>query len=373
MVVAFGFSGNFLTLYLFFELSTLLSMPLVMHSMKKDAVAAAFKYLVYSVAGCALSLIGFFFIYHYGTTIEFTPGGVLDMERLAGSEDTMLLVSMLLIIGFGAKAGMFPLHAWLPVAHPAAPAPASAILSGLITKVGIFAVIRFVHYMVGADFIIGTWVQTAWIVLALFTGIMGSLLAFSEPVLKRRLAYSTISQIGYMMLGLAILTVTALIGTLLQVVFHSIAKNAVFLVAGVIILKTHKTEIADLRGIGKQMPVSIWCFALASLSLVGIPPLAGFIGKWFLAAGSLDADIGFFTLFSPALLLFSALLAAGYLLPIVINGFFTGAGDDKKYEKCEASFSMLMPIVLLGAAAIIFGIFTGGLISFFERLANALL
>ena len=398
MVMGFGLSGNLITLYLFFEMATLLSMPMVMHSMKKEAVAAAFKYLVYSVAGAALSLIGFFFVYHYGTTLEFTPGGVLDMQRLVGNEEPMLLVTLLVIIGFGAKAGMFPLHAWLPIAHPAAPAPASALLSGLITKVGIFAVIRFVYYLVGPAFIIGTWVQTTWIGLALFTGIMGSLMALREPVLKRRLAYSTISQIGYIMFGLAILTAIGLVGAFLQIVFHSVAKNAVFLVAGVIILKTHKTEVADLRAIGKEMPIAIWCFALASLSLVGIPPLAGFIGKWFLAAGSLDADIGFFTLFGPALLLFSALLAAGYLLPIVINGFFPGAGHRPEqahansahadsehadsshgdengggYTKYEGEFSLTMPLVVLAAAALIFGIFSGGLITLFEQIASTLL
>ena len=377
MLQGFGLSGNLLTLYLFFEVATLFSMPLVLHSMKKDAIAAALRYLYFSVAGAALSLIAFFFIFSYGITLEFTPGGVLNTESLAGNEGQILFVTLLAIIGFGAKAGMFPLHSWLPVAHPIAPAPASAILSGLITKIGIFAVIRFVYYIAGPDFIRGTWVQAAWIFLALFSGIMGSLLAFGEHALKRRLAYSTISQIGYIMFGLAILTATGFVGAMLQVVFHSVAKSGLFLVAGAIIMKTHHHEAADLRGIGKQMPVSMWCFALATLSIVGIPPLAGFTGKWFLAAGSLAADTGFFTWLGPVLLLFSALLAAGYLLPIVINGFFTGAGNnaDKniKYEKCEPAFSMVLPVLLLAAAAVIFGVFPGGLISFFEQIASMVL
>ena len=373
MLMAFGLSGNLLTLYLFFELATLLSMPLVLHSMKKEAVSGALQYLYFSIAGAALSLVGFFFIFSYGITLEFTPGGVLDMQRLDGNEGLMLFVTLLAIIGFGAKAGMFPLHAWLPIAHPIAPAPASAILSGLITKVGIFAVIRFVHYIVGADFIRGTWVQYAWISIALFTGIMGSLLAFGEHALKRRLAYSTISQIGYIMFGLAILTVTGFVGAMLQVVFHSVAKNGLFLVAGAIIIKTHHPEVADLRGIGKQMPVSMWCFALAALSLVGIPPLAGFTGKWLLASGSLASDIGFFSWLGPLLILFSAMLAAGYLLPIVINGFLPGAEYDNRYEKCEAGFSMILPMVLFTAAAAILGILSGGLISLFEQIAGVVL
>jgi multicomponent Na+:H+ antiporter subunit D len=293
------------------------------------------------------------------------------MEKIAaaGSEGQMLLVTMLAIIGFGAKAGMFPLHAWLPIAHPVAPAPASAILSGLITKVGIFAVARFVYYLVGPDFIRGTWVQTAWISLALFTGIMGSLFAFTEPALKRRLAYSTISQIGYIMFGLAILTAGGFIGALLQMVFHSTAKNAVFLIAGAIIYKTHKTNVADLRGVGKQMPASIWGFALASLSLVGIPPMAGFTGKWYLAVSSLEAvDIGFFSWLGPVILLFSALLAAAYLMPIVINGFFPG-GDDNGSAKNEVKLSMVLPILLFAAAALILGMFPGRLIYILEQIA----
>lgn len=377
VLIGFGFSGNLITLYLFFEMTTLLSIPLVLHSMEKEAVAAAFKYLYYSIAGASLAVIGFFFVFTYGTTIEFTPGGVLDTERLAGREGQMLVVTLLGIIGFGAKAGMFPLHSWLPVAHPVAPAPASAILSGVITKVGIFAIIRFVFHLVGADFIRGTWVQYTWISLALFTGIMGSIMAFREPALKRRLAFSTISQIGYILFGFAVLTSWGLVGGLLQMVFHSIGKNALFLAAGVIIMQTHKTQIADLSGIGKQMPIAIWCFALAALSLVGIPPTGGFTGKWFLATGSLEAEyIGFLSWFGPALLLFSALLAAGYLMPVVISGFFPGItkrGHEIDFLKLKVKPSMLIPILILAAGCVIFGAFPGELIYILERIAAGLL
>ncbi|MCL1993961.1 MAG: proton-conducting membrane transporter [Spirochaetes bacterium] len=406
-LMGFGFSGNFMTLYLFFELTTLLSIPLVLHSLTKDAVAAAFKYLYFSIAGASLTLVGFFFIYVYGINMDFTPGGVLDMERLAGNEGQMLVVTMLVIVGFGAKAGMFPMHSWLPIAHPVAPAPASAILSGVITKVGVFAIIRFVFHLVGPDFIRGTWVQTAWISLALFTGIMGSLMAFYEPLLKRRLAYSTISQIGYILFGFAILTTGGLVGALMQMVFHSLAKNALFLAAGAIILQTHKTQVADMIGIGKKMPVTIWCFALASFSLVGIPPTGGFTGKWFTATGSLVADTGFFAWLAPAVLLFSALLAAGYLLPIVISGFFPGSkaaaghgdhgdhgaggghgdgggehggshghgghGGGSHGGSLEAAPSILVPVLILAGATVILGMFSGGLIPLLERIAGGLL
>lgn len=376
VLMGFGFSGNLITLYLFFEMTTLLSIPLVLHSMDKEAVAAGFKYLYYSIAGASLAVIGFFFIFTYGTTIEFTHGGVLDLERLAGREGQMLTVTLLGIIGFGAKAGMFPLHAWLPVAHPVAPAPASALLSGVITKVGIFAIARFVFHLVGPDFIRGTWVQYTWIYLALFTGIMGSLMAFRESALKRRLAYSTISQVGYILFGFAILTSDGLAGALLQMLFHSIGKNVLFLVAGVIIMQTHKTQVSDLLGIGKQMPIAIWCFALASLSLIGIPPTGGFTGKWFLATGSLLADTGFLTWLGPAVLLFSALLAAGYLMPVVISGFFPGMtkrGSEIDFAKLEAGASMLLPIIVLAAALIILGVFPANVFPIVERIIAGLL
>ena len=377
MLMGFGLSGNLMTLYLFLELLTFASIPLVLHSMKREAITAALKYLYYSIAGASLALIGFFFIHAYGTTLTFTPGGVLDMHKLAGREEQLLFVTLLTIIGFGAKAGMFPLHVWLPVAHPVAPAPASALLSGVITKIGIFAVIRFVYYLTGPAIIQGTWMQTAWISIALFTSVMGSLLAFREQELKRRLAYSTVSQIGYIMFGLAVLTVTSLAGALLHTVFHSIAKNALFLISGVIILGTHKTEVADMRGIGKKMPVTLVCFAVLAITLVGIPSTGGFISKWNLIAGSLGADTGFFSWLGPCLLLLCALLAAGYLLPIVINGFFGQACPDSGKEagsgKLLSKLSMGLPILLLSAAALIFGIFSGSLVSLCERIAGGLL
>ena len=373
ILMGFGLSGNLMTLYIFLEMLTFASIPLVLHSMKREAINAALKYLYYSIAGASLALIGFFFIYAYGTTLTFTPGGVLDMQKLAGREGQLLVVTLLTIIGFGAKAGMFPLHVWLPVAHPVAPAPASAILSGIITKIGVFAVIRFVYFLVGPDIIRGTWMQIAWMSIALFTSIMGSLLAFREPELKRRLAYSTISQVGYILFGLSVLTMAGLIGALLHMVFHSIAKNALFLIAGIISLKTHKTEVADLRGIGKQMPMTIWCFALLSITLVGIPPTGGFTSKWYLITGSLAADTGFFTWLGPGVLLLCAMLAAGYLLPIVINGFFPGAGQDYDTVKLKTGLLMWLPILLLAAAAVILGIFPNALLSFCERIAGGLL
>ena len=369
-----GLSGNLMTLYLFFELMTLFSVPLVLHSMENVAIAAAFKYLYYSIAGASLALISFFFYYAYGTTLEFTPGGVLDVTKLAGREGQILAVSLLAIIGLSAKAGMFPLHAWLPAAHTAAPAPASAVLSGVITKAGVFAVFRFVFYIAGPDFLRGTWVQTTWISLSLFTVIMGAVLAFKEPQLKRLLAYSTISQLGYILFGLATLTTAGIKGALLHIVFHSIAKDALFLIAGLIIIKTNKINVSDLRGIGMKIPVTICCFAVLAVTIIGIPPTSGFVSKWYLATGSLASDTGFIAWFGPAILLLAALLSAGYMLPIAINAFFPGAGYESEYTRGsnEKNLLMILPIVLLTLAALAFGIIPGPLLSFFDGIIKVI-
>ncbi len=353
-----AYAGNLITLYLFFEGMTLLSVPLVLHNLTKEAVAAAFKYLFYSIAGASLALIGIFYIYIDSNNLEFTAGGALDASAVAGQETTLLVVSLLAVIGFAAKAGMFPLHAWLPDAHPVAPAPASAILSGVITKAGVVAIIRFVYFTVGPDLLRGTWMQYAWISLALLTVVMGSMLAYQEPLLKKRLAYSSVSQVSYILFGLATLTVGGVVGALLHMMFHSIIKDALFMVAGAIPSPTEPVAVSQLRGIGRKMPVTLGCFALVSIALVGIPPTGGFLSKWHLSMGSLSSQSGVFDWLGPAVLLFSALLTAGYLFPIAIRGFFPGSeGEDSALEQREPGILMLAPMVILAAASLVLGVF----------------
>lgn len=279
------FAGNLVTLYLFYELMTLCSVPLVLHIGTKKAFEAAYRYLAFSVAGAGLGLLGLFVLQGYCTTDLFTPGGVLNSSLATGDRQWLLCVFLVMAVGFGCKAGMFPLHAWLPIAHPVAPAPASAVLSGLITKMGVFAIIRVVYYLYGWDFLSGTWVQRTVLILSLVTVLMGSTLALREDTLKKRLAYSTVSQVSYVIFGLMLLTPAALEGAIFQVVFHAIGKNALFMATGTIIYKTHLTQVSQMRGVGTVYGITMWCFALASLSLIGIPPTGGFVAKWMLAVG----------------------------------------------------------------------------------------
>lgn len=370
-LMALSFAGNYMTLYLGFEFMTLMTVPLVLHEQTEKAQSAGFKYMFYSIFGACLGLLGFFFMYHYGTTTTFTAGGVLDMAKVAGHENLILLVTFLAIIGFGAKAGMFPLHAWLPTAHPEAPAGASAVLSGVITKAGVLSIIRVVYYQVGADFIRGTWVQYAWIALTLITVFMGSMLAYKEKIFKKRLAYSTVSQVSYILFGLSLMNPVAMVGALLHVVCHSVIKDALFFTAGAVICKTGKKDVRELRGIGKEMPVAMWCFTIVSLGLIGIPPLGGFISKWYLALGSLESGISVISWLGPVILLASALLTAGYLFSITIKAFFPGNDYDyKKLKKHEPGGWINVPLVVLAAITVIVGVFPTPFIEFITTITT---
>ena len=358
-MMAVCMASNLVTLYLCFELATLSTVPLVLHEMSKDAIAAGMKYLFYSIAGALLGLFAIFFVYQYSGNPEgFVLGGSIDLEKLSGKEPLFLAAVFAGIIGFGTKAGMYPMHGWLPTAHPIAPAPASALLSGIIAKAGIIAVIRLVYYSVGAELLAGTWVQYAWMILAMLTVFMGSMMAFREKITKKRLAYSTVSQISYIMLGLSFLSMDGLRGGLLHLMSHAVSKGCLFLVAGIFIYKLGKRNVTELKGIGKWMPVTMWCFMIASLSLVGIPPMGGFLSKWVIAGASLSNGLGLLSYLPPIILLISALLTAGYLFPVAIDAFFPGEEfKDEITEKKEPTLLMTVPLIVLCFCALIVGVF----------------
>lgn len=364
-LMAVCMSCNLVTLYFCFELATLSTVPLALHERTKEAIAAGLKYLFYSIAGALMGLLAVFFVYYYSSgNGQFVMGGFLDPARLAGHEGVFLAVMFVGILGFGTKAGMYPMHGWLPTAHPIAPAPASALLSGIIAKAGIIAIVRLVYYSTGAQLLRGTWVQKAWMILAMVTILMGSTCAFREKVMKKRLAFSTVSQISYIMLGLSILSEEGLKGGILHLLSHAASKGCLFLVAGIFIYKLGKRNVSELRGVGKQMPVTMWCFMIASLSLVGIPPMGGFTSKWVLAGAAIGNGMGIFAVLTPVVLLISALLTAGYLFPIAIDAFFPGQDfDDTGLKKCEPSWFMTIPLMVLCLGALIVGVFGTGILN----------
>lgn len=365
-------AGNLVTMYLFFELATLLSMPMVLHDHTEESVRAALKYLFYSVAGAFLALGGIAFLSRWCGASDFAAGGTLDMARAAGHETAVLVVTFLTVLGFGAKAGMFPLHGWLPTAHPVAPAPASAVLSAVITKAGVLAILRVIYYVVGADFLMGSWVQKAWLVLALITVFLGSMMAYREKIIKKRLAYSSVSQISYVLCGLFLLTVEGVAGGLLHVIFHAAIKICLFLAAGSFIVNADKHNVDELLGIGKVMPKTLWAYTLASLALVGIPPFSGFVSKWVLAQAALDSGLNGFAAAVPIVLLISALLTAGYLLPITLNGFFPGRNAGIPARCGEGGTVMWLPILCLGVLTLVLGLFATPLMDGVRNLAAAM-
>lgn len=366
ILMGLAMAKNFVTLYMFFEMMSFITVPLVFHSGTPAARRAGFKYLGYSVFGAGMALAGYFFLSSYMISPDFTAGGIIDLARAEGHRSLLLIAFFVMIIGFGAKAGMIPMQEWLPSAHPVAPAPGSAVLSGVITKGGVLAIVRVMYYMFGADFLAGSWALEVLSVLALCTIFVGSMLALREQQLKKRLAYSTVSQVSYVLFGLLLLTPGGVQGAFLQMIFHALAKDTLFLAAGAVIMSTGCSRVDQLTGIGKRMPVTMLCFTAASLSLIGIPPMSGFISKWHLATAALLGSSNILGIAGVAVLITSAILTAGYLLPIVTNGFFPG--KDCSPERREVGLQMTVPMVSFSALSAFFGLFPGWLIDWIGNL-----
>ena len=375
ILLGLDFSGNLVTFYLFYELLTLTSMPLVLHSGTKEAIMAGIKYLLFSFAGAYMALFGLYFVNHYAGTLVFTPGGVLSATLDERTGGILLITAFVMLLGFGVKAGMFPLHAWLPTAHPVAPAPASAALSGIIVKAGVLGCIRTVYEIFGTDFLKDTWVQQVWLILILLTILIGSAMAFREKGLKKRLAYSTVSQVSYILFGLALFNTDGITGALIHVSAHALTKSGLFLIAGAIIFLTGKTRVEELKGVGKQMPVIMGCFVLLSLSLIGIPPFAGFVSKWYLGLGSIAETAPGLGVVGMAVLMVSALLTAGYLLPIAINAFLPGKTEVMPSDQrtVKVPISMEITVVILTLSVTLLGMFPTWFLEFLRNITNVIL
>ncbi len=349
MTMGIAFSANLLTLYLFYEFLTIFTYPLVIHEGNKEARAAGIKYLIYSFLGAGLILAGLILTYGNIGTLEFTQGGIVDLST--GTLRMWQVAFLCFILGFGVKAAIMPLHAWLPSAM-AAPTPVSALLHAVaVVKSGIFGIVRVMYSVFGITALVG--LQLGFFVAGLvsITILTASIIAMQQDVLKRRLAYSTISQLGYITLGAGLFNMIGLTGGLLHIINHAILKITLFFCAGAIITVTGKKKISELNGLGKQMPLTMIAFTIAAIGMIGIPPINGFISKWYLIQGSLEAGAPIFV----AVLIGSALLNAAYFLPIVIAAFFKD-GQFKKEKGLEAPLSMLIPILVLVIGCLVVGI-----------------
>ena len=366
-LIGLSYSNNFVTFYMFFEFVSILSFALVLHDQTDKAINASKKYLFYSIGGALIGLLAIFYFYNIPmTNYEFIEGG--HKELLNNNINNILMFSLLFAIGFGCKAGLFPLQGWLKTAHPIAPAPASAVLSGITTKAGVIAFIRLFYYFVPIELFKGTVYHLILVTITLLTIFLGSMLAYKEKVIKTRLAYSTVSQVSYVLLGLLMFNEYAFVGAMLHVVFHALAKNSLFLAAGVFIHNLHITNVSDLKGLGNKTKASFISFGIAGLSLVGIPFTAGFISKYYLAMGALEN--GTIGLISVSIIMISALLTAGYLLTIFKDAFFC---EKECMDNEEVLVTRNMKASILPIMTILLGVFPTSLINIFMDIVHKLM
>lgn len=374
VVMGIAFSANLLTLYLFYELLTLATLPLVMHSMDEKALYAGKKYLLYSMSGAAFVFIGMVMILRYGTSLDFAMGGVLPAARIAGSENLLRLGYVLAFLGFGVKAAVFPLHGWLPAAS-VAPTPVSALLHAVaVVKAGVFAIIRLTYYSFGTELLRGSWAQDLVMLFTLVTILFGSSMALRTPHLKRRLAYSTVSNLSYILFGVTLMTPAGLTGGLLHMVFHAVIKITLFFAAGAILYKTHREYVYELEGFGRAMPVTMGAFTLSSLALMGVPPLAGFTSKWSLGTAAVEAGTPL-ALAGAAALIVSALLTALYLMQVVVKAYFPGKGfvRDRVKDVADPNGLMTVPFFLLMILLLLLSLYPAPLVTLFGWIAGGLI
>lgn len=370
VTLGIALAANLLTMYFFYELLTLVTVPLVMHTLTREAVLASRKYLYYSLGGAAFAFLGLIMVIVYGTTTDFILGGVLDPAKINGKTNVLLLIYVMAFLGFGVKAAVCPFNSWLPQAG-VAPTPVTALLHAVaVVKSGAFAIIRLTYFSFGTDFLKGTWAQDVVMAIVMFTIIYGCSRAVKETHIKRRLAYSTISNLSYILFGVVIMTPLGLAAALTHLVFHAVMKICSFFCAGAIMHQTDRHYVRELDGLGYKMPCVFGIFTISAFALMGVPGLAGFISKWNLAQAAVESE-------NPlawggiACLLVSALLTAIYMLTIVVRAFFPGKDFD--YAKVEGAkdpnWQMLVPLFVFTLFIIYFGLCSQPIVDFFSNVA----
>ncbi|MDI6689383.1 MAG: proton-conducting transporter membrane subunit [Actinomycetota bacterium] len=369
------FTGNLFSLYIFFELMAILSYVLVIHEETTEAMRAGLKYLFMGIVGGLLLLLAIVATQGVCGTTTLSRAGLAPLRE----SPYFTWIFWCFIFGFAVKAGMFPVHVWLPDAHPIAPTPASALLSGVMIKAGAYGIVRTIYAVFGPTVLANPATGKFLLILGIITMILGSGCAILQKEIKRLLAFSSIAQIGYVITGAALLSSLGLTGGVLHIFNHALMKGTLFLCAGAIIYKTGLRQLKDLRGIGFRMPLTMICFTLAACSMIGFPPFCGFISKWILAEGALQsASMGIISgaagIAVVGFLLLSSLLNVVYYGPIVIGAWFgvehgehaeeeQGHGahehshEKPHVERADPNWLMLVPMFVLALGTLIFGIY----------------
>jgi len=367
ITLGIAFSGDILTMYVFYEMLTLITIPLVSHYQDHDSMYAGRVYAAYVIGGAAAAFI----------TVVITTLRMGGMFSLAGSSfagqsvNLMLAVYVIGFFGFGVKAAVFPLHYWLPTAT-AAPTPVTALLHAVaVVNSGVFAIMRLTYYIYGAGYLRGTWAQHLALGTAAFTLVFAAVCAMRERHLKRRLAYSTVSNLSYMLFGTLLLTQAGFTAGMAHMLFHGIIKMSLFLCAGAVIHVTGKSWIYQLNGLGKKMPWTFAFYTLGALSLTGVPMFAGFVSKWRLLTAAAAAGTGW-SYAGAACLIAGAFFCAMYTLTVSIRAFFPMKGTDlwSDVQVTDPNWRMLVPIGFFAAANLYFGIWPGQILRFLGTIAS---
>lgn len=346
-----AFAANLFTLFLFYEILTLITYPLVTHKETEESLTAGVKYLVYLLGSSkSFQLLAMILTYNLAGTLEFSKGGIFP----EGASSPLLIAIYILFIAGYTKSAVMPLHSWLPAAM-VAPTPVSALLHAVaVVKAGVFSVLRLIFDVFGLDMMHHLNLGLPTALFASFTILVASIIALTQDNLKLRLAYSTVSQLSYVILGAALLTPSGMVGGILQIVNHAFAKITLFFCAGAILIASHKTNISEMGGIGRKMPLTMLAFSIGALSMIGIPPAAGFISKWYLAVGSVEAGgLAFLSV-----ILASTILNAAYFLPILYKAFFDDLPSGSEIQGVrEAPFFVVMPLTLTAIGTLLLGAF----------------
>ena len=371
VTLGIAFASDMMSMYFFYELLTLVTVPLVMHSLNRESILAVRKYLYFSIGGAAFALMGMIFIMVYGRTCEFTYGGVFSLRDIRQHGGLLLWIYFFSFMGFGVKAAVWPMSSWLPQAG-VAPTPVTALLHAVaVVNAGAFAIIRLTYYSFGTDFLQGTWVQNLCMAITMFTIVYGCSRAVKETHIKRRLAWSTVSNLSYILFGAMIMTPLGLVGALSHFVFHGFMKITSFLCAGAFMHQTGKKYVYEMDGMGKSMKIVFGTFAVSALGLMGVPGFAGFISKWNLTAAAVESgnDLAYVGV---ACLLVSALLTAIYMLGVVSRAYFPSRRDVQMEEVSDPSWQMCLPLLVCAAATVILGCCSQPLVDFFHAVAGGL-
>jgi len=363
VVAGIAYSANFFTLYICYEFMTLVTLPLVMHSMDAKARSAGKKYVLYSMTGAALVFVALMYFVNYADSLDFTYGGILEMSRIAGHENELMLVFVLAFFGFGVKAAIFPFHRWLPAAS-VAPTPVTALLHAVaVVKSGAFAVMRLIYFGFGTEFLRGTWAQYVVLTAAAVTVIFGSCMSLRMPHLKRRLAYSTVSNLSYILVAFAAMSPLGLLGGLLHMVFHAVIKITLFFCAGSILHNSHLEYVYEMEGMSKKQPITCAVFVVASLALMGVPPFGGFVSKWTIATAS-AANLSWAGYLGAASLIVSAILTSLYMISVVVRFYFPLKNAPALSEHChEADARMTGPLIVLIVLIVVLSLASSGVYS----------